>query len=499
MVGVSKTFGSHRVLSGIDLAVEPGEIRGLAGQNGSGKSTLMKILTGVYRPDAGAAIRVDGAALDLPVRWKAAHGAGVAVVHQDLGLLDHLSVAENVCVGGYPTRWGRIDGLERDRRTEGTLDRIGAEFAPTTVVGELSAAERAEVAIARALRDHAPGEGLIVLDESTRLLRGADLVRVHALLRRIAETGSSVVLISHSMTELRSLPHRVTVLRDGHVAANLDAAGGPISEAAIARAMLGDAVAAFHRVGVATNRDERPHVQVDDLRGRQVQDISFTVARGEVLGITGVPGSGYEEVAALVSGSRPAESGTLSVGDRRLDLRRSSVVKALRAGVVLVPERRDRDGLAMQMSVGDNITLPRVASRPRAFLSKAWQTRQAEAAIRDHGVQPTAPRALVRELSGGNQQKVLLAKWMATKPSLLVLHEPTQAVDVGARRDILDRISAAADAGASVLVVSNEADDLTALCDRVLICTPSGLIDGNSTDSTALLDQVFTPTHEDDR
>lgn len=499
MLGVSKTFGSHRVLSGVDLVVGPGEIRGLAGQNGSGKSTLIKILTGVYKPDSGSTIRVDGAPLSLPVRWPAAHAAGVAVVHQDLGLLDHLTVAENVCVGGFPTRYGRIDRKERDRKSAATLARIGAEVSPLTLVGELTAAERAEVAIARALRDHAPGHGLVILDESTRLLRGADLKRVHALLRGIAETGSSVVLISHSMSELRTLPTHITVLRDGRVAADVDARQEEISEAGIARAMLGDAVTAFKRDRCASRAiDGPPAVRVANLTGKHIKDASFDIARGEVLGVTGAPSSGYEEIAAIVSGTQQAAAGEITVADRAVDLTRSTVLQALRAGVVLVPERRDRDGLAMELAVGDNITLPRLRSRPRSYLSRAWRRREADAAIQANGVRPTEPRALVRELSGGNQQKVLLAKWMSMQPTFLVLHEPTQAVDVGARRDILDRISSAAADGASVLIVSSEADDLTALCDRVLVCTQDGaLVEGSSSDSEALLDRVFATTTKD--
>ncbi|GAA4742409.1 sugar ABC transporter ATP-binding protein [Nocardioides endophyticus] len=498
MLGISKTFGQHRVLSEVDLVVGPGEIRGLAGQNGSGKSTLIKILTGVHRPDPGSTIRVDGAPLDLPVRWTAAHAAGIAVVHQDLGLLDHLTVAENVCVGGFPTRHGRIDRRRRDRLAARTLERIGADVSPLAVVGELTAAERAEVAIARALRDHAPGGGLIVLDESTRLLRGADLERAHTLLRRLAETGSSILLISHSMSELQSLPGRVTVLRDGRVSADLGVTVEPISEARIARAMLGDAVDEFRRGTRARPADDVPRVRVEGLTGAHVREAAFEIGRGEVLGITGAPASGYEEIPLLLTGARAARAGTAQVGEHSVDLTRAGVRHALRAGIVLVPERRDRDGLALELSVADNVTLPRLGSRSRFYLSRSWRDRQAARAIRDHGVRPAAPRALVRELSGGNQQKALLAKWLSAQPVLLVLHEPTQAVDVGARRDILARISAAADDGASVLVVSSEADDLAAVCDRVLVCTSEGdLVETSSTDSAVLLDHVFATYTEE--
>jgi ribose transport system ATP-binding protein len=490
--GISKTFGPNRVLSGVDLTVNAGEIRGLAGQNGSGKSTLIKILTGVYAPDSGARISVDGAALGTPVRWRTAHAAGVSVVHQDLGLLDHLTVAENICVGGFPTtRVGRIDRRARDRISAATLGRIGVELDPASHVGELSAAERAEVAIARALRDHAPGKGLLILDESTRTLRGDDLDRVHGLLRRMVESGSSVILISHRLRELSTLADGVTVLRDGRVAADLGASQG-LREHEIARAMLGDAVARFDRPGRQW-ADGRPRVAVDGMVGRRGHDVTFRIGVGEVLGITGVPGSGYEDIPGLLAGDLRATRGTVHIDDAKLDLTRFSISRALRSGIMVVPERRDRDGLALELTVQDNVTLPRLKGRRRPlFLSQSWRTREAHRAIDEHGIRPSNPHALSRQLSGGNQQKVLLAKWMAMKPKLLVLHEPTQAVDVGARHDILRKITAATKDGASVLVVSSEADDLTAICDRVLIYQPEGgLTPGHSSDADALLEQVF--------
>ncbi|KAB1139347.1 sugar ABC transporter ATP-binding protein [Streptomyces luteolifulvus] len=491
--GISKTFGPNRVLSGVDLTVGPGEIRGLAGQNGSGKSTLIKILTGVYAPDPGARISVDGTALGTPVRWQAAHAAGVSVVHQDLGLLDHLTVAENICVGGFPTtRMGRIDRSACDRISATTLSRLGVDLDPATYVGELSAAQRAEVAIARALRDHAPGQGLMILDESTRALRGSDLDRVHGMLRQMVAGGSSVIMISHSLHELASLSDCVTVLRDGRVVADLDAAAG-LPEHEIARAMLGDSVTRFDRAGKQA-ADERPRIVVQGMAGQHARDITFSIGAGEIVGITGVPGSGYEEIPALVAGGARTTAGMLHVDNANVDLARFSVSRAMRSGVVLVPERRDRDGLALELTVQDNVTLPRLRRLRRSFfLSRTWRAIEGRRAIDEHGIRPANPHALARQLSGGNQQKVLLAKWMAMRPKLLVLHEPTQAVDVGARQDILHKIADITQDGTGVLIVSSEADDLTAICDRVLIYqADGGLTPGDSDDADTLLEQVFT-------
>src|SRR5882762_6683790 len=240
---LNKTFGSVQVLTDVELTVAAGEVHGLAGQNGSGKSTLIKILTGLYAQDPGADYHVDGRAMRLPVRWPEVHAAGISVVHQDLGLLDQLTVAENICIGGFPTSrvLGRIDRNRRDRLATRTLERLGVELDPATLVASLNAPERAEIAIARAMRDHAPGGGLIILDESTRALSGDDLTRIHTMLRRITADGSAALLISHNLAELTAVTDRLTILRDGRLAgAGLRTAD--LSEEEIARRMLGSSL-----------------------------------------------------------------------------------------------------------------------------------------------------------------------------------------------------------------------------------------------------------------
>jgi len=483
---LTKTFGSARVLTDVELTVRPGEVHGLAGQNGSGKSTLIKIVTGLYTPDPGAGFEVDGQPVRLPVRWPEVHAAGISVVHQDLGLLDQLTVAENICIGGYPTtRLGRIDRGRRDRLAARTLDRLGVPLAPGRLVGTLTAAQRAGVAIARALRDQTPGSGLIILDESTRALSGDDLEHIHQVLRRIAADGSAALMVSHSLPELIAVADRITVLRDGRVVgAGLPTAG--LSEQDLARRMLGSTVEAV------TPREDRPAapvtqatsttnitstpatpaaaVTVTGLTGPRLTEVSFSLAPGEILGVTGLPGSGYEQIPYLVTGAQPATGGQLVTRDGKVALTRGSVAACLRAGVVLVPERRDRDGLAFELNVRDNISLPKLTRRGRPwFVARRWQQDDAATAVRTLGIRPSSPSILVKQLSGGNQQKVLLAKWLNAGPALLVLHEPTQAVDIGARTDILHALQRAADTGVAVLLVSSEPEDLVATCDRILV------------------------------
>lgn len=495
---LTKTFGSaraHRVLTDVELTVRPGEVHGLAGQNGSGKSTLIKIVTGLYTPDPGAGFEVDGQPVRLPVRWPEVHAAGISVVHQDLGLLDQLTVAENICIGGYPTtRLGRIDRGRRDQLAARTLDRLGVPLAPGRLVGTLTAAQRAEVAIARALRDHTPGSGLIILDESTRALSGDDLEHIHQVLRRIAADGSAALMVSHSLPELIAVADRITVLRDGRVVgAGLPTAG--LSEADLARRMLGSTVEAV------APREDRPAasvtpaaaVTVTGLTGPRLSEVSFSLAPGEILGVTGLPGSGYEQIPYLVTGAQPATGGQLATRDGTVALTRGSVAACLRAGVVLVPERRDRDGLAFELNVRDNISLPKLTRRGRPwFVARRWQQDDAATAARTLGIRPASPSILVKQLSGGNQQKVLLAKWLNAGPALLVLHEPTQAVDIGARTDILHALQRAADTGVAVLLVSSEPEDLVATCDRILVYGHQvGLRPASAASPEQLIEEIY--------
>lgn len=492
--GLSKTFGITKVLVDVVLSVQAGEIHGLAGQNGSGKSTLVKVVTGFHQMDAGGEFFVDGHAMRQPVRWREVHAAGVSVVHQDLGLLDQLTIAENVCIGGFPTSYGRIDRKERDRLAAETLARLGVDLDPRALVGGLTAPERAEVAIGRAMRDQTSGSGLVILDESTRPLSGGDLTRIHSLLRRIAASGSSVLMISHNLPELLHITDRLTILRDGKTA-GIGLVTKDLTEQDVARTMLGAAVADAPPRSSSHDCPTAPAMTVTGLAGPRVRAVDFRVAAGEVLGLTGLPGSGYEDIPYLLTGAQPAEGGRLEIRGKTLDLHKATVAGCLRAGLVLVPERRDRDGLAFDQSVQDNITLPALAHRGKPwFVARRWQHAEAEKATDTLDIRPRDPLLLVKQLSGGNQQKVLLAKWMALAPAVMVLHEPTQAVDIGARQDILRSMQRAADTGVSVLLVSSEPEDLAAACDRVLVYGETGLVEATALTPDAIVEQIYAGT-----
>jgi ribose transport system ATP-binding protein len=472
VAAVSKTFGSARVLRDIGLRIAPGELHGLVGQNGCGKSTLVKILTGIYPPDSGGAITVDGRPLSLPVRPLEARAAGLSVVHQNLGLVDDRTVWENVRLGRFKAagRFSRrIDGKAERAAVAVVFARLGARVDVNERVGGLSAEDRAAVAIARAMQDHEPGGGLIIFDESTRAMGKAARLRFFDLVQSVIDSGASVLMISHQLEEVVEVTDRVTVMRDGLVVET----GIPtkdIDEAGLTRLMLGRHLVTHSRVGSRA----RPELaaQVRHLVVRSVKDFDLDLKKGEIVGLTGLVGSGAVAVAEAIGGAREARAGTLTVDGRKLSVKakRGSNEDFIQAGVAFVAERRLEQGLAAELSVTQNLTLPRVRSRGnRMRIGGAWQAEETTAMIEKLDIKPPDPNQLVGTLSGGNQQKVLLGKWLAGKPRLLVLHEPTQAVDVGARHDIIDAIRAAAADGCGVLISSVDAADLSVLCDRVLV------------------------------
>ncbi|WP_033288562.1 sugar ABC transporter ATP-binding protein [Amycolatopsis jejuensis] len=463
--GVSKTFGHRRVLSDVDLTVRAGEIHGVVGQNGSGKSTLAKVISGYHAPDHGARLAIDGTPVPFPLRLPDLHAAGVSIVYQDLGILPDRTVTSNVRIGAMQGRGisRRIDWPRERGYAARTLDRLGYAGSMDQLAQHLSEADRARVAIARALQNHPAGRGLIVLDESTRALSPGALAEFYATLRSLVREGTSVLLIAHGLDEVIEYCDRVSVLRDGRcVASGVDTEG--LSEATLAVTMLGDALADFHRP--EREIGEPGDIRIDGLLGAGLTEpLSLDLARGEIVGLTGMPGSGFDTVTYLLGGALPA-SGKLVVDGK--ELRRTGSALA-RRGVVLVPGQRMVEGLGAEQSIRDNVVLPWLPNRSRKWSVGRWRDTATNSTIKKFGVVPANPAANVGTLSGGNQQKVLLGKWLAENPRLLLVNEPTQAVDVGARRDILEALHRVAESGTAILLASAEASDLSALCDRVLV------------------------------
>jgi ribose transport system ATP-binding protein len=464
---ISKSFGGVRALDGAHLEVLRGEVHGLLGENGSGKSTLIKVLAGYHDPEPGGELEVGGRAARLPLRPGEARTLGLAFVHQDLGLIPSLSVVENLRLTELAARRGwRISWSGERRRAAEALARHGVAIDPHAVVAELHPLDRALLAIVRAMEDLGASGGLLVLDEPTAFLPSAEAERLFALMRSIAQAGTSVVFVSHDLEEARRITDRVTVLRDGRTVGTV--VSGETATEEFAAMILGGTPAASTPAR-ATTRAAEAFVSVAGLRGEILDGLSFEVGRGEVLGVTGLAGSGFEELPYLLFGASRAAAGRLELAGVPYDLTSMTPAAALDARIVLVPSDRARDGAVGSLSLAENLMLPALDRfRAGLRLERGRMVAAAGELLRRFGVRPSEPHMPYESLSGGNQQKALLAKWLQTRPSLLLLDEPTRGVDVGARPHIWALIRAAADDGAAVICASSDSEELATLCDRVL-------------------------------
>jgi ribose transport system ATP-binding protein len=481
--GISKHFLATRALERFDVTVAAGEVHGLVGENGSGTSTFIRILAGYHAPDPGGHLEVGGQRVRLPLRPGEPRRLGLSFVHQELGLIPSLSILENLRLGDLGTRRGlRVNWKRQRRAAEEMLARHDLDLDPGVRVADLEPVERALVAIVRAADElraghpgRSPGGGLLVLDEPTVFLPRVENERLRALMRAVADSGAGVLFVSHDVEEVHRTADRVTVLRDGRGLGTV-----PRGEAAaqdIVAMMTGRRLEALPPPGRPRVPVGTAGVRVRGLAGGMVRDVSLDVGRGEVLGLTGLAGSGYEDVASLLCGARRPVMGHLVVAGATLALAGITPAAAQAAGIAYVPADRHRHGGVGSLPVADNVTLPvldRYRRRGRLKLDRLLD--DSAALLRAFDVRPPEPRISWRALSGGNQQKALVAKWLSTDPRLLLLDEPTRGVDVGARRTIQAMIRAAADRGACVLMASADTEQLQAVCDRVLV-----MVDGRVT------------------
>lgn len=491
---VRKTFGTTTALASLDLDVEAGEIHALVGQNGSGKSTLVKILAGVYRPEEGSKIRVAGQELRLPIRPAALREAGVSFVHQDLGLIAEMTITQNIAIGGFAIRRDRvtINWTAERRRAADLMARLEVDVHPDTLLSDLGPADRSRVAIARALRAQTHDNGVLVLDEPSRALPPAALEDFHRTIGRVAASGTAVLLISHNLEEVVKLSDRVSVLRDGMLVGTLDTRRS--NEQEIANLMLGHAVSASRKTTYVSTADSRAGaIEVSDLsiKGRDVP--TFTIGAGEVVGLTGLSGDIWEQVPYAVAGATKVDSGELRIAGHSHEVRSLSLRRAIRLGISLIPERRAEEGLALERTVSENVLLPWLSGNKR-LVRQRHSRDLVRSQITGINVQPPDPDAIVGKLSGGNQQKVLLGKWLFRTPTLLAMHEPTQAVDVGARETILAAVRTVAAQGTAVLFASMQPADLIEACDRVLALRDGAWIEITTLSTDALLDAVYAKT-----
>jgi len=468
---LSKTFPGQRALADVSFDIGRGEIHALVGENGSGKSTLIKILAGFHLPDPGGRVLLDG----QPLHFGSAADArrrGLRFVHQDLGLIGELTAAENVgLVTGFVTSASRIDRSAQRRLTERLLARIGVELDLERPVGELRAVERSALAIARSLDDSSGKISLLVLDEPTSALPPTECEALFSVLHKVRAAGVSILYVSHRLDEVLSLASRVTVLRDGRCQGTIGAAS--VDRGRLARLIVGEELelAAAHIAPVT--RREQPVLEIRELRCSPINGIDIDVHAGEVLGIAGLSGSGREILAGAVCGALPAAV-RLNVAGERLDADPMSSQLALKLGLALILPNRHPGAAIPNFTISENITLGWVSEFARA--GRVDRSRERAAArewIQRLDIRPPDPYRLYGLLSGGNQQKVLMAKWFGLDPRVVFMEDPTSGVDIGARNAIYDLIRKYAQAGTGFVICSSDTEDLVSVCDRVL-----ALVDG---------------------
>ncbi|MGD9538757.1 MAG: sugar ABC transporter ATP-binding protein [Alphaproteobacteria bacterium] len=496
---LSKSFGGARALDGVDLTVFAGEVHGLLGQNGSGKSTLIKVLSGYHEPEPGASVELYGRPLPLPVAASDLRRLGLAFVHQHLGLVPSLTVLENLRIGDFATetRWF-INWRAERARARAIFERFDLALDPDATVAALPQVERALLAIVRAFEqvresqaEHGGG-GILVLDEPTPFLPKAGVERLFGLVRSIVEHGASVIFVSHDIDECLAITDRATVLRDGRVAGTLETRGSTHGD--FVELIVGRRVAAYH-VEHNVAADAAVDIAVEGLAGGAVQDFSVELKAGEIVGLTGLIGSGFADVPYLLYGAAPVQAGHLTIGGRRHALAHLDPARAQRLGLALLPSDRLGAGGVGNLPITDNVTLPVLGRFRRALgLDRRAMARRARELGDAYDVRPNRPEMTLESLSGGNQQKVLLAKWLQTRPHLLLLDEPTQGVDVGARQQIYQAIDEASNAGMAVLCASTDYEQLAQLCDHVLVFARGAVvrrIEGEQISKDNIADQVY--------
>lgn len=469
MTGIVKEFSGVRALGGVDLDVRRGEVHCLLGQNGAGKSTMIKILSASYVPDEGV-IAWKGE----PVRFghpQAAINAGIATIYQELDLVDGLTVAENIFLGHELSAGGFSRRVATNRRASEILARLGhSEIKPTRLVGELSPAGQQVVSMARALSHEVD---LLILDEPSAVLDHGEVENLFRVVRGLTEQGVAVIYISHRLEEIRQIGDRITVLKDGKtVATGLPAKSTPTSE--LIKLMTGRAIEYVFpqrdesAAGAVTGSPEAV-LEVKDLSLAGVfSGVDLTVRAGEIVGLAGLVGSGRTEILETIYGARRASTGTVSVDGKRL--RRGAVDVAVRAGVGLAPEERKSQGLLLDQAVFANISVSSMKRFQRGgFILRGAERAKARELVDSLDVRPRNISRHVRTMSGGNQQKVVLARWLLRECRVLLLDEPTRGVDVGARAEIYKLVRRLADSGVAVVVVSSEVEEVLGLADRVLV------------------------------
>jgi ribose transport system ATP-binding protein len=463
MQGIEKSFGSNPVLKNVDFSVKVGEVHALAGENGAGKSTLMKILQGVYGKDAGT-IQVAGKTVEITDTF-AARKAGVGMVFQEFSLIPTLTVAQNIFLTNEPTRFGLISDSKAKELAQELFEEMQVSVDPSSTVEHLPTALWQLTEIAKALAQDAK---VLIMDEPTASLAKHEAEALFSLIERLKAKGIAIVYISHRMDEVYRIADRITVLRDG--VRVLTEALSDLTPVQIVEAIVGRKSAA-HLVHLDRSDKivDEVVLEVENLTmGSKLTDVSFSVKKGEILGLAGLMGSGRTELVNTIFGVAKADSGTIKINGKPTNI--SSPREAIKNRIALIPEDRRSQGLVLDHPVTENLTLPILDSlKSNGLLSNKKILKKSLEIIQQFAVKAAQPSIRVGSLSGGNQQKVVIGKWLATDPSLLMMDEPTAGVDIGTKSEILDLVRAIADSGKSVILISSELPELLAVSDRVLV------------------------------
>lgn len=464
MVGIKKSFGGVQALRGVDFAVKPGTVHALMGENGAGKSTLLKILRGVQAPDEGQ-VSIFGKPM-AQFTAQAARDLGVGMIFQELSVVPSLTVAENIFLGREPRKLGLlVDHAQANAHARRLLEDLGVDVDPRTPVRRLSPGQMQMTEIAKAISQNAK---VLVMDEPTSALCTAEVEKLFDFLKRVSAQGMAVIYVSHRMDEISEVAHEVTVLRDGaHVIS------APMAETTldgIVEHMVGRRIHNFTWSPRQVDRTKAPVLEARGVSGRagRPSEVSFKLYPGEVLGIAGLLGSGRSELARVLFGVDPLLSGQVLKNGQALAIK--SPVDAIEHGLALIPESRSREGLVLSHAVITNLTLPLLDDVTNGLLIDKQREREfAGGWVERLRVKTASLRSAVKTLSGGNQQKVVLGKWLATEPDVVILDEPTAGVDIGSKSEIVDLIRSLADSGKGIVLISSELPELLAVSDRVLI------------------------------
>jgi len=480
---VTKRYSGVRALSNVDLAVRAGEVHAVIGENGAGKSTLMKILAGVAQPNSGG-IHLDGKPVTIDSVYTALD-LGISMIHQELNLSDNLNVGANIFLGREPRKRGFIDFSRITQESQTYLDLIAPDVSPATVVDQLTIGRQQMVEIAKALSTKAR---ILIMDEPTSSLSQLEAEQLFVVIRQLRESGVAILYISHRLGEVRELADRVTVLRDGEIAGHLDR--HEIEHDRMVQLMVGRDIAQFY-----ARKDHdvtEPLLTVTNLRTTAYprHAIQFEVGKGEIVCLAGLVGAGRTEVLSGLFGVEPLLSGKITVAGQLQNIANSR--DAIDAGMALVPEDRKQHGLILEMNIRHNIGVPGLARHKRlgGFLNFARERQDSARMTEDLKIKSTSDRQLTQHLSGGNQQKVVIGKWLAMQPRVLLLDEPTRGVDIGAKQEIYRLMEELAQEGVAILFVSSEMEEVLSMSDRVLVMHEgriTGQLDRNEMSEEAVM------------